>query len=201
MERLIDSFLNQWVIDNARKPLLLRGARQVGKTFAVRQLGKTFSKYVEINCEERQRDCQLLFEQDLDPSNILRGLSLLAGETIVPGETLLFLDEIQSVPRAIIALRYFYEKMPELHVIAAGSLLEFALEQVGVPVGRIDSFYMYPMTWLEFLWAKKERLLFDEICQHDLHTPMPDVIHDKLLRLLGEYFAIARYARSGEPLG
>ncbi len=190
MERLIDSFLNQWVIDNARKPLLLRGARQVGKTFAVRQLGKTFSKYVEINCEERQRDCQLLFEQDLDPSNILRGLSLLAGETIVPGETLLFLDEIQSVPRAIIALRYFYEKMPELHVIAAGSLLEFALEQVGVPVGRIDSFYMYPMTWLEFLWAKKERLLFDEICQHDLHTPMPDVIHDKLLRLLGEYFAI-----------
>lgn len=190
MYRFMDSYLNQWVSESDRKPLLLRGARQVGKTFAVRQLGKKFPKYVEINCEEWEKDCRLLFDKDLNPERILRELSLLAGETIIPGETLLFIDEIQMVPQAILALRYFYEKIPQLHVIAAGSLLEFALEKVGVPVGRIDSFYMYPMTWLEFLLAKNEKLLFNEICKHDLKSPMPEVVHNKLLRLLGEYFAV-----------
>jgi predicted AAA+ superfamily ATPase len=186
----MDHYLKQWVTETDRKPLLLRGARQVGKTFAVRKLGKSFPKYVEINCEESQKDCQLVFDKDLNPERILRELSLLAGETIVPNETLLFIDEIQLVPQAILALRYFYEKIPQLHVIAAGSLLEFALEKVGVPVGRIDSFYMYPMTWLEFLLAKNEKLLFDELCQHELSHPMPAVVHEKLLRLLGEYVAI-----------
>jgi len=190
MYRFIEVYLNQWVNDRTRKPLLLRGARQVGKTFSVRKLGKTFSNYVEINCEELLSDCHLIFEKDLNPERILRELSLLTGKAIIPGKTLLFIDEIQMIPRAIIALRYFYEKIPELHVIAAGSLLEFALEKVGVPVGRIDFFYMYPMTWLEFLLAKNEKLLFDEICQHDLKTPMPEVLHNKLIGLLGEYFAV-----------
>ena len=190
MYRLINNYLKQWVNDLSRKPLLLRGARQVGKTFSVRNLGKTFANYVEINCEELLSDCRLIFEKDLNPERIIRELSMLAGKTIIPGETLLFIDEIQVVPQAILALRYFYEKLPELHVIAAGSLLEFALEKVGVPVGRIDSVYMYPMTWLEFLLAKNERLLFNEICQHDLRSPMPEVVHNKLVRLLGEYFAV-----------
>lgn len=190
MHRLIDLYLKQWVTDTYRKPLLLRGARQVGKTFAVRALGKTFSKFVEINCEELEHDCERVFAKDLDPERIIKELSLIAGQTIIPGETLLFLDEIQVVPRVILALRYLYEKMPQLHVIAAGSLLEFSLESVGVPVGRIDSFHMYPMTWLEFLIAKKEKLLFDEIAAHDLHKPMPEVVHHKLLELLGEYFAL-----------
>ena len=148
MYRLIDHYLNQWVKQHIRKPLLLRGARQVGKTFSVRELGKTFFHYVEINCEELLADCGLIFEKDLNPERIVRELSLLTGKTIIPGETLLFIDEIQVIPQAILALRYFYEKIPQLHVIAAGSLLEFALEKVGVPVGRIESVYMYPMTWL-----------------------------------------------------
>ena len=190
MYRFVDHYLNQWVKESTRKPLLLRGARQVGKTFSARELGKTFANYVEINCEELLSDCRLIFQKDLKPERILRELSLLSGSTIIHGETLLFIDEIQVVPQAILALRYFYEKIPQLHVIAAGSLLEFALEKVGVPVGRIDSVYMYPMTWLEFLLAKKEKLLFDEICHHDLNTSMPEVIHNKLLGLLGEYFAV-----------
>lgn len=190
MRRFVDSYLNQWVAEKTRKPLLIRGARQVGKTFSVRKLGKKFASYVEINCEELRHDCTLIFEKDLNPERILREISLLVGETIIPGETLLFIDEIQIVPQAILALRYFYEKLPQLHVIAAGSLLEFALEKVGIPVGRIDSVYMYPMTWLEFLLAKGEQLLFEEIFQHKLNEIMPEVIHNKLIGLLGEYFAI-----------
>jgi len=190
MDRFVDIYLNQWINDEFRKPLLLRGARQIGKTFSVRTLGKSFPHYVEINCEELQADCNLIFGKDLQAERIIKELSLLTGKVIVPGETLLFIDEIQAVPEAILALRYFYEKVPQLHVIAAGSLLEFALEKVGLPVGRVDSVYMYPMTWLEFLLAKGERLLFDEIHRHDLNTPMPEAIHNKLLGLLGEYFAI-----------
>lgn len=190
MDRFIDSYLNQWVADEARKPLLLRGARQVGKTFAVRKLGEKFQNFVEINCEEEEESCKIVFEKDLKPQRILQELALLAGQSIIPGETLLFLDEIQTVPRAILALRYFYEKIPNLHVIAAGSLLEFALEKVGVPVGRIDSFYMYPLTWLEYLLAKGERFLFDAIFEHGFDNPMPEVAHKKLIGLLGEYFAL-----------
>lgn len=112
MYRFINSYLNQWVKEKTRKPLLIRGARQVGKTFSVRELGNKCANYVEINCEEFLADCRLIFEKDLNPHRILRELSLLAGETIIPGETLVFLDEIQVIPQAILALRYFYEKSP-----------------------------------------------------------------------------------------
>lgn len=190
LKRFIDLHLKRWVTENDRKPLLLRGARQVGKTFAVRNLGKSFKNYVEINCEELEDACKSIFEKDLQPERILTELALLVGETITPGKTLLFIDEIQVVPRAILALRYFYEKMSELHVIAAGSLIEFAIEKVGIPVGRIDSFYLYPMTWLEFLSAKGEDLLYNAVLEKDLHDPMPEAIHKKLLGLLGEYFAL-----------
>jgi predicted AAA+ superfamily ATPase len=190
MDRFIDLYLKQWVNDIERKPLLLRGARQVGKTFATRKLGQSFEQFVEINCEELEADCQLIFEKDLNPERILRDLSILTSQTIIPGKTLLFFDEIQIVPRTILALRYFYEKMPELHIIAAGSLLEFALEKIGIPVGRVDSFYMFPVTWLEFLLAKGESLLFDAIFTADLNNPISEVAHKKLLGLLGEYFAL-----------
>lgn len=190
MKRFIDLFLNQWVTSIDRKPLVLRGARQVGKTFSVRQLGNQFKSFVEINCEEEEEDCKIIFEKDLKPARILQELSILSGKSIIPGETLLFLDEIQATPRAILALRYFYEKIPNLHIIAAGSLLEFSLEKVGVPVGRIDSFYMYPMTWLEYLLAKGERILYDLVLEHDPNVPMPEIAHKKLLGLLGEYCAL-----------
>lgn len=190
MYRLVKNQLAHWAVSQTRKPLLIRGARQVGKTFSIRELGKSFEDFIEINCEELFADCSLIFEKDSNPERILKELSFLVGKKIEPGKTLLFIDEIQTIPKAILSLRYFYEKIPNLHVIAAGSLLEFALEQVGIPVGRVDSIYMYPMTWLEFLYAQKNEVLFDEILQHDVNMPMPEAIHNKLLALLGEYFAI-----------
>ncbi|MBM3198167.1 MAG: hypothetical protein FJZ58_02785, partial [Chlamydiae bacterium] len=152
-KRLIDFHLDKWKTDSFRKPLLLRGARQVGKTHAIRRLGSQFPSFVEVNFE-RLKDACSIFEKDLDPERIILSLSLLLKTTITPGKTLLFLDEIQEAPRAILSLRYFYEEMPGLHVIAAGSLLEFAIEKVGVPVGRISMLHMYPLSFLEYLVAK-----------------------------------------------
>jgi predicted AAA+ superfamily ATPase len=189
MKRFIDHDLAEWSDTDERKPLLLRGARQVGKTFAARQLGKSFASFVEINCEEMPA-CRTVFEKDLNPTRIIQELSLLTGKKIIPGKTLLFLDEIQDAPQIITALRYFYEKLPELHVIAAGSLLDFALENTGIPVGRVESLYVYPLSWLEFLLAQQEDLLYHAILEQDVQTPIGEAIHQKLLHLLGEYLAI-----------
>ncbi|HLF66144.1 MAG TPA: ATP-binding protein, partial [Gammaproteobacteria bacterium] len=113
--------------------------------------------------------------------------SLSIGKPIRPSETLLFFDEIQVCPKAIIALRYFYEEMPELHVIAAGSLLDFAIEEVGVPVGRVSFLYMYPMSFIEFLLATEHALIANEIIHHKPDEALAPIIHDKILNLLGEY--------------
>src|SRR6185312_5122713 len=154
MKRIIDRHLIEWKNSPNRKPILLRGARQVGKTFAVRKLGESFQNYIEINFERRP-ELKSIFELNLIPSRIIRDLIAILKQEINPGSTLLFFDEVQEAPNAIIALRYFYEEMPDLHVIAAGSLLDFAIQQVGVPVGRVAFLYMYPMSWLEFLMAQE----------------------------------------------
>ena len=189
MKRLIDTYLRNWKDDPYRKPLLLRGARQVGKTFAVRELGNTFPDFVEINLE-KYSDSERIFQGDLEPDRIMREFSLITQRTITPGKTLLFIDEIQAVPRALIALRYFYELMPELHVIAAGSLMDFAVEQVGIPVGRVQSLYMYPLSFMEFLAAVNEQLIIKEVLTDHAEREMSPVIHDKILRILAEYHAI-----------
>jgi uncharacterized protein len=189
MKRFIDKELSQWKDVKFRMPLLLRGARQVGKTYAARQLGKQFSSFVQVNLETQDKE-RAIFEKDLDVQRIIRDLSLLRMESIVPGKTLLFIDEIQVVPKAITALRYFYEEIPELHVIAAGSLLDFALEQVGMPVGRIESLYVYPMSFLEFLSAIKGDILVPEILSHSVEQELSEPVHHKILSLLGEYIAI-----------
>jgi len=129
MKRIIDYNLLEWKNKVNRKPLLLRGVRQVGKTHAVRQLGKSFSNFIEINLETNDA-ARKIIETDLDIERIILQLSELLQKKIEAGSTLLFFDEIQNVPKAIISLRYFYEIVPELHVIAAGSLLDFAIEQV-----------------------------------------------------------------------
>ena len=153
--RLIDSYLKEWALRPARKPLLLRGARQVGKSTAVRELGKQFENFVEINLEKQPSFIQL-FQGDLDVKRIVPQLSAMVGKPIVAGQTLLFIDEIQAAGEAIMALRFFKEDMPDLHVIAAGSLLEFALETLPTfGVGRIHSMFVYPMTFDEFLRAKE----------------------------------------------
>lgn len=135
--------------------MILRGARQVGKTHSIRKLGKAFDSYVEINFEKTP-EAKIIFEGDLSAKKLLQQLSLFTEQPIIPGKTLLFLDEIQEAPRAILSLRYFYEELPELHLAGAGSLLEFAIEEIGVPVGRVEFLYMHPMSFIEYLNAKKK---------------------------------------------
>ncbi|MFA6262908.1 MAG: AAA family ATPase [Candidatus Babeliales bacterium] len=190
MKRLIDFHLERWKTDKYRKPLLLRGARQVGKTYSVRELGKSFPNFIELNFEN-QPQLAALFQEDLNPKRIIRDLeATLVDQAIIPGKTLLFFDEIQIAPQAITALRYFYEEMPELHVIAAGSLLNFAIELVGVPVGRVSFLNMYPLSFIEFLQACGHAFLIKEIIEHQGFEPISDVIHEKLLSLLSHYLAI-----------
>jgi hypothetical protein len=189
MKRTIFFELKKWKEDQRRKPLLIRGARQVGKTFIIRKLGKDFQDYVEINFELKQ-EARKVFDHDLDPVRITRDLSLISGRKLVPGRTLLFLDEIQEAPNAIKALRYFYEMLPDLHVAAAGSLLEFELENIGMPVGRVESIYLYPLSFMEFLKAKEENLLLETLLNHDVYQKISDVAHRKLLILLGEYMTV-----------
>jgi predicted AAA+ superfamily ATPase len=190
MKRTIDYFLLEWKNKQYdRKPLLFRGARQVGKTYAARNLGKTFKYFVEVNLESHA-DLRTIFTRDHDPKRIIFQLSEYLKKEIIPGSTLLFIDEIQVVPEAVITLRYFYEIMPELHVIAAGSLLDFAVEKVGMPVGRISSLYMYPMSFLEFLVALGHKRWVHTILEHNVREPLLDVLHTSLLNLVGMYLAV-----------
>jgi len=166
MKRILEKQLIEWKNSSRRKPLILRGARQVGKTWIVENvLAKEFDSFVKIDLEKRS-DLHIHFEQDLDPGKILSYLELTTGR-ITPGKTLLFLDEIQACPRAIMALRYFFEEMPELHVIAAGSLLEFAIGEISVPVGRVQYLHMYPMTFYEFLVAVGK----EQMAEYSLAAP------------------------------
>ncbi len=189
MKRLIDAYLLTWKDGALRMPLLIRGARQVGKTYAVAQLGKSFDDFVEINFE-RSSKFKLIFEKDLDPARIIRELGVQLKRSIIPGKTLLFLDEVQESENAFRSLRYFYEEMPELHVIAAGSLLDFHIEKIGMPVGRIESLYMYPLSFIEFLYAVGHELLAQEIIDHDPRKPMSESLHELGMAVLGEYLAV-----------
>ncbi len=191
MKRTIDYFLLQWKQKKNHRSLLLRGARQVGKTHAVRTLGKTFEHFVEVNLEldEQARE---IFTATLDVNRIILRLSQHFNKPIEAGKTLLFIDEIQSVPLAITALRYFYELHPGLHVVAAGSLLEFAIEQVGMPVGRVTFLYMYPMSFLEFMAALGSTGMVKMILDQGLQDEYPvlEATHQKLLEMVSTYLAI-----------
>lgn len=174
--------LNAWRQHPLRKPLILRGARQVGKSWLVREFGKSFSSFVEINFE-KEKDAKTFFAGDIKVDELLERLSLYSGKKIVPGETLLFLDEIQDCENAITALRYFKEELQELHVIAAGSLVEFALEKIGTPVGRIQFLYLHPLSFGEFLLALG-KTDFRECIKTGRVNP---VIHKQILELLKTY--------------
>lgn len=189
MKRDLKVHLEAWKDAPDKKPVLLRGARQVGKSYLVRELGNDFKRFIEINFELNP-GLKSIFEEDLNPVRIVRDISITFDQEVVPGETLLFFDEIQECPAAITALRYFYEKMPQMHVIAAGSLIDFILEEIGIPVGRITPLYLYPLSFLEFLSVSGHRLLRDEIVNHNPDKKFSDLLHRKLLRLLGEYMAI-----------
>ncbi len=189
-ERIIDRHLSEWAARPVHKPVLLRGARQVGKSTAVRHLGESFKYFVEINLE-KQPDYIELFKKDLDVKRIVPQMAAMCGTPIVAKETLLFIDEIQESQEAIMALRYFKEDMPDLHVVAAGSLLEFVLDDIPTfGVGRIHSMYMFPMTFDEFLLANDEQLLLDARRQANTDSPVPTPLHDKLVGLIRTFILV-----------
>lgn len=189
-KRIIDKYLSEWAARPAHKPILLRGARQVGKSTAVRHLGEQFKYYVEINLE-KQPDYKMLFSRDLQVNRIVSQMAALCGIPIIPKETLLFLDEIQDCKEAIMALRFFKEDLPDLHVIAAGSLLDFVLDDIPTfGVGRIHSMYMFPMTFDEFLMANGESVLLEARNQATSTSPLPEPLHYKLVQLLRTFILV-----------
>ncbi|MCF8381801.1 MAG: AAA family ATPase [Bacteroidales bacterium] len=190
LKRTIDEELINWKLAKNRKPLMLRGARQVGKTSTVKKLAEHFIYFVEINFDE-QPVFSAIFEKNLSVFEVCEQLSVLTNTPIVAGKTLLFLDEIQTCIPAISMLRYFYEKMPELHVIAAGSLLEFALADIpSFGVGRVRSLYMYPLSFREFLMAHEESLLLEQLIKASVSKPLSEPIHQKLINLYKKFLII-----------
>ena len=172
-----------------RKALILRGARQVGKTWSVTDFCKRhFSGAVRVVDLEHHPDWHQIFEGNLLANRILSELEIVLNARIVPGKDLLFLDEIQSCPRAIMALRYFYEECPQLHLIAAKSLLEFATKDISFPVGRVELLNIFPMSFAEFLQASGKTIAAEII----LSPPQkqPDSIHTMLLNELRRYMFI-----------
>ncbi len=188
MERIYQKKLIDWKESSRRKPLIIRGARQVGKTWLVDNiLAPQFENYVKIDLE-KQRDLHIHFENSLEPLSILSYLELSAGQRIIPNKTLLFFDEIQACPRAIMALRYFYEEVPLLHVVAAGSLLEFAFGEISVPVGRIQYLHMYPMTFYEYLLAIGKKPMAESLLTHP--SKVDSGIQKMILSILRDYFFV-----------
>jgi predicted AAA+ superfamily ATPase len=181
MKRIIDHFLFQWKIAPERKVLLVRGARQVGKTYSVRKLAKKFEHFLEVNFEEEPQ-IKAFFELSLNPKNINEKLAAYYGVPVIEGKTLIFFDEIQACPQALRALRFYHEKTPHLHVIAAGSLLEFALSEIpSFGVGRISNLFLYPLCFKEFLWAIELGELSEMILKANPLYPMDSVLHQQLV--------------------
>lgn len=189
ISRLAFQQLLAWKKLTHPKPLIIRGARQTGKTFLLREFGGEFANFIEFNFEENPK-LKEIFENDFSAERIVQDIKLYTDQEIIAGKTLLFLDEVQEAPNAIKALRYFYENLPGLHVVAAGSLLDFALENVGAPVGRVDFLYLYPVSFLEFLLASNNINLAHEILLHNPVIPLNNAIHEKLLDLLATYLAV-----------
>lgn len=182
MKRDLLNHLRKWQTHPLRKPLILRGARQVGKSWLAEEFSKEFENSISINFE-KNKEAATLFPEDIKITSIIKNISYYAQKPIHVGKTLLFLDEIQECPNALRALRYFKEDCPNLHVMAAGSLLEFLIDQMGMPVGRVQFLYLYPLSFAEFLTALNRddlrELLYDEL-------PAP-AIHKQLLEMVKLY--------------
>ena len=191
MKRNATEYLYEWKERNNRKPLVIRGARQTGKTWLVRNFGKSLYKnYVEINFD-KNRNITKIFETS-DIKEIIRNLELELDVTIKEEDTLLFLDEIQNAPAVFAKLRYFYEDLPNLHIIAAGSLLEFLLadHSFSMPVGRIEYLFLGPLNFEEFLSGIGQEKLVNYIQEYSFDKHIPEIIHNKLMNFVKKYFII-----------
>lgn len=191
MYRNAEKDLLEWRNQPGFKPLLLRGARQVGKSYLAESFGQAhFDSCVTVNFEFNTRFKSCF--STLDPRKIINLIENMTNESIIPGKTLLFLDEIQECPEAILSLRYFKEKMPDLHIIGAGSLLEFTLKkpEFRLPVGRVQSYYLYPLSFSEFLIALGHEKLSEYLSVVDLKSGIDEAMHQLLLEKLQEYCII-----------
>ncbi len=188
MERSIYSSLKKWKESPTRKPLILQGARQVGKTYILKEFGaREYSEVVYINCDDNN-DMQNMFV-DYDVDRIIRSLSAISGISIKPSTTLLILDEIQEVERGLASLKYFCEKAPEYHVAVAGSLLGITLhEGTSFPVGKVDMLYMYPMDFEEFLLAMGKEQLVELLRNNSWAALTP--LRGMLTELLRQYYFV-----------
>jgi len=204
MKRDIDTKLLEWKKSEFRKPLIIRGARQVGKTYSVCKFGENyFETFIKLDFEQ-DRTIHKIFQEDLSAEKLVREIEVHSNTTIDPGKTLLFFDEIQECERALLSLRYFYEEIPELHIIAAGSMLEFTLGSISFPVGRTSFEWMRPLTFYEFLNASDKKILADNLPRISNFRPVSDTIHFKILEQLKLYLltggmpeAVKRYVRTG----
>ena len=192
MYREITQELIRWKDKRRRKPLILTGVRQCGKTYSINEFGKShFKNMVHLNFEEFE-NAGAIFEYDFDVDRIITEIGYLTGETIVPGETLLFLDEIQICPKAITALKYFCENKRELHVICAGSLLGVAIkrDQMSFPVGKVNRLQLYPMSFKEFVIACGRTDLVEILSKWPTDRAVPDLYAAPMKKLLKEYYII-----------
>lgn len=204
IQREADRNLREWKTSSGRKPLLIRGARQTGKTTSVRKFGESFDSFVELNLDADPTLAEL-FAGAYDIPAILSRIEVIAGRRIVPGRTLLFLDEIQACPRAISSLRYFYEQVPDLHVVATGSLLEFVFGDLhDFGVGRIRNLFFHPLSFAEFLGAMGEGLLWERALEATPSRPLDGPFHARLLERLRAFLvvgglpaAVGAYVKTG----
>lgn len=194
MKRKIEERLLVWKDKtNNRLPLIVNGARQVGKTYILRKFGaEQFKNVVYINLETNLTIASY-FTDNIAPERLLRYLEASTGGRIIPGETLIILDEIQSCERALTSLKYFCEETPEYHIVAAGSLLGVAInrQRYSFPVGKVETITLYPLDFEEFLWARGKEALCEEIHRaYETMEPLPDALHQEAIELYREYLLI-----------
>ena len=189
MKRKIYSKLIEWKESPSHKPLILNGVRQCGKTYIMKEFGKNeFQTFAYVNCD-RNENLHQIFEGGFNISKIIRGISALSGVDIIPGKTLIFLDEVQSFPLVLESLKYFCEDAPDYHVAVAGSLLGIALHSgVSFPVGKVQTMKLYPMDFEEFLMAKGEQQLLRIMHDHDFD--LLTALHEKCKDLLRQYYYV-----------
>lgn len=196
--RTIETNLSVWAAKDNRKPLILRGARQVGKTTVINKFGKSFDNFLAVNLEKEE--LRNIFESTQDVKQLLSMIFLYKNLKEKSGRTLLFIDEIQVSPKAVGLLRYFYEEMPELYVIAAGSLLENILDRhVSIPVGRVEYMSLHPCSFVEYLYAVGEERFIDYITSATLPAAFHDILinHFNIFALIGGMPEIvSRYAET-----
>ncbi len=197
MERKIEKYLIKWKSSSRRMPLLINGARQVGKTYSALTFGKAYYRNTVYFNMEDAKEITAIFERDLNPERIVRELSAKIGQTIFKEETLIIFDEIQSCERALTALKYFCEEAPEYHIIAAGSLLGVALnrEKFSFPVGKVEMITLYPLDFEEFLWATDNRKIRDLIYE-SFETFTPLSLHETAMDLYKTYLVVGGMPRS-----